>query len=554
MSSPGITGRRALRVLVTEDCRTDRRLVAAMLESGPARSEQQVVVEEAETLAATLELLLVGGIDCLLLDLQLPDADALVGLKQVLTAAPDLPVVVLTGTDDADLAARALSWGAQDYLVKGRVDVDGLLRTIRHAMERKEVQNALSQALSERTRALEQLSLSEQRFRRSFEDAPFGVLLGERAADGGWTVAEANTELADLLSVTSADLVGTDVLRRLHDDDKPAGLAWLDLLPQANQPAAVLEVRLTHPGREPTWTRLIGSTIRDQDGSAVQVLVQVQDIHERRQAQDQLRDYSFVDALTNLPNRLLALDRINQALARAARTGRSIAVMYVDLDHFKVVNDSLGHGVGDELLRVVGARLPQAVRPEDTVARIGGDEFVVCCDDLPAEAGAAELEAVSIAERMRHHLERPVSVGEHELAITVSVGIALSGDQRRTADELLRDADTALYRAKDNGRSRWEVFDDALREEALGRLETERALRQALERVQLAVHYQPVLDLASGEVIGAEALLRWQHPSAGLLSPDEFIRIAEETGLIADRALGPGAGLRDPRPLEPHRG
>jgi diguanylate cyclase (GGDEF)-like protein len=206
--------------------------------------------------------------------------------------------------------------------------------------------------------------------------------------------------------------------------------------------------------------------------------------------------------------------------------------MYLDLDHFKVINDSLGHGAGDDLLRIVGARLPESVRPEDTVARIGGDEFIVCCDDLPPEPRAAEVEAIAIAERARNSLERPANVAGQDLSVTVSVGIAVTNDQRRTADELLRDADTALYRAKDKGRSRWEVFDDALRAEAIGRLETERDLRDALDRMQLATVYQPIVELTSGRVVGAEALLRWHHPSAGLMPPAEFIRVAEETGLI----------------------
>jgi diguanylate cyclase (GGDEF)-like protein/PAS domain S-box-containing protein len=458
-----------------------------------------------------------------LLDWGLPDAQGLTGVEQVLTLAPATPVVVLTGLDDDEAARRAIHLGAQDYLTKNRLDPETLLRTVRHAIERQQAKN-------DRLRTLAALSISEQRFRRAFEDAPVGVALLEDHG-AGWEVLEANAGLSTIVGRSTTTLAGPGLLRSLNGEDTDAVHAWLSQVQESEHPGSI-EARIVRPDGEQSWVKFVGSAIRDGEGTAMQVLVQVEDIHERRQAQEQIRDYSFVDALTKLPNRLLALDRITQALARATRTGHSVAVMYVDLDHFKVVNDSLGHRAGDELLQVVGARLPQAVRPDDTVARIGGDEFVICCEDLPAEAGAAELEAVSIAERVRTHLERPVTIDDVDTIITISIGIAVSSATRTTADEMLRDADTALYRAKDRGRSRWEVFDDALREEAVGRLETERALRQALEHVQLAVHYQPVISLTSGEVVGAEALLRWEHPSAGLIAPDDFIRIAEETGLI----------------------
>ena len=508
-----------VRLLVVEDSQVHQTLVAAMLRVGA----DNVHVDPVTTLSAALQKLTSAAYDLVLLDLGLPDAAGLTGLELVLDHTPTTPVVVLTGLEDDDTASRAVNLGAQDYLTKARLDPETLLRTVRYAIERQQAKNSLMSTL-------QQLAISEQRFRRAFEDAPVGVALLEETAQG-WVVVEANVGLSTIVGRSSQTLSGPGFLRSLNGDDSEAVHTWLGQIAHAGQ-ADNLEARVVRPDGEQAWVKLVGSAIRDEAGVALQVLVQVEDINERRQAQEQIRDYSFVDALTKLPNRLLALDRITQALARAARTGHSVAVMYVDLDHFKVVNDSLGHAAGDELLRVVGARLPQAVRPDDTVARIGGDEFVICCEDLPAEPGAAELEAVAIAERVRTHLERPVTIDGVDTLVTTSIGIAVSSATRGTADEMLRDADTALYRAKDRGRSRWEVFDDALREEAVGRLETERALRQALEHVQLAVHYQPVISLATGDVVGAEALLRWNHPSAGLIAPEDFIRIAEETGLI----------------------
>jgi diguanylate cyclase (GGDEF)-like protein/PAS domain S-box-containing protein len=515
------------KVLVIDDSLDDQVLIGAMFDL----SATVVHAARAGTVADAIDLLAGGDFDCVLLDLGLPDATGLEGLTRLAQVASGVATVVLTGRDSATLAMQAVAAGAQDYLVKGRIDVDTLLRTVRYAIERQRNQNELAAALADRTSALDALADSESRFRRAFEDAHIGMALSSFEPEGARIIA-ANKSLEGLLRCPSEELVGQPLTNWIHPEDlELARGGFLRALNGPDHPFGI-EVRMVRADGELTWVELTGSLIRDSNGELWQSLTQVEDVNERRFAQEQIEQYSFVDALTRLPNRLLALDRIRQALARAARSGRSVAVMYIDLDHFKVINDSLGHNAGDELLRVVGARLPEAVRPEDTVARIGGDEFIVCCDDLPAEAGAAEVEAVAIAERARASLERPVAVDGLDLSVTVSVGIAISGDQRRSAEELLRDADTALYRAKDKGRSRWEVFDDALRAEAVGRLETERDLRDALDKLQLATVYQPIVEMTSGMVIGAEALLRWQHPSAGLMPPAEFIRVAEETGLI----------------------
>jgi diguanylate cyclase (GGDEF)-like protein/PAS domain S-box-containing protein len=516
------------RVLIVDDSAGDHVLIEAMFSASTAPVDTMA----AATLAEAVDHLAIGGYDCVLLDLNLPDAAGLDGLARLLDLDTKTAIVVLTGTDDNDLALAAVAAGAQDYLVKGRIDVDTLTRAVRYAVERQRIQNDLANALTERTCALEALEDSESKFRRAFEDAHVGMALSSYEADGGWCVVAANKSLEWLLRTSAETIIGERLLDWIHPEDRDIAVKGYDRATAGSERPFGVEVRLIRADDDVTWVKLTGSLVRDHDGKLWQSITQVEDINERRLAQEQIEQYSFVDALTRLPNRLLALDRIRQALARSGRSGRSVAVMYLDLDHFKVINDSLGHGAGDDLLRIVGARLPESVRPEDTVARIGGDEFIVCCDDLPPEPGAAEVEAIAIAERARNSLERPANVAGQDLSVTVSVGIAVTNDQRRTAEELLRDADTALYRAKDKGRSRWEVFDDALRAEAIGRLETERDLRDALDRMQLATVYQPIVELATGRVVGAEALLRWHHPSAGLMPPAEFIRVAEETGLI----------------------
>jgi diguanylate cyclase (GGDEF)-like protein/PAS domain S-box-containing protein len=514
--SSGDAGSTAMFVI--DDSATDRRLISALLEQTGGRFR----TSEASTMAEALTRLASEQFSCVLLDLQLPDATGLDGLRTLAATIPTTAVVVLTGTDSPEVALEAVASGAQDYLIKGRIDVETLHRTVRYAVERQRIQNALAS-----TRAA--LEMSESRFRHAFDDAPIGMALSTIDAEGTRSIIATNRALGTMLGTNHRELVGGTLMDRVHPDDR-ATAAQEAAVRRAG--ATTAEVRMRRDDGSFTWLKLTASLISDPEGIVKQTLVRFEDINEQRQAQQQITDYSFLDALTSLPNRLLALDRIRQALARCSRTGRRRAVLYLDDDHYTGVNDSLGHGVGDEVLRVVGARLLQAVRPEDTAARIGGDEFVVCCDDLPAELGAAEMEAVEIAERIRGHLERTVTVDGRDLSVTVSIGITISGEQSRNADELMRDADTALYRAKANGRSRWEVFDDALRAEAVGRLETERALRQALERVQLAVHYQPVVAIATREVVSAEALLRWKHPSGVLSTPSEFVRVAEETGLI----------------------
>ena len=248
---------------------------------------------------------------------------------------------------------------------------------------------------------------------------------------------------------------------------------------------------------------------------------------ERKRAEVELLRLALHDTLTGLPNRALFLDRLEVALARARRVDAGVAVLFVDIDRFKVVNDSLGHQAGDRLLTLVAARLSEQVEPGDTVARFGGDEFALLCTGIRAEP-----DAVRVAQRVAQAVSAPFTLDETEVFLTTSVGIAMSDPTHQSAPALVRDADAAMHRAKERGRSRHELFDQVMRTAAMRRLETENALHRALQRRELRLHYQPEISLDDGRVTGFEALVRWNHPHRGLLSPAEFIPLAEETGLI----------------------
>lgn len=363
---------------------------------------------------------------------------------------------------------------------------------------------------------------SEETFRLTFEDAPIGMAIV--SLDGRYV--EVNRALTESLQRTREQLVGASFEDITHPDDLETDLAHGARLLDGSLDSFQVDKRYLTPGGDTMWARLTVSVVRDADGSPVHFVNQVEDVTEMRLAQEQLERRALYDHLTGLANRSLLLDRLAHALTQHARTGNLVAVAFADLDHFKRLNDSLGHDAGDRMLKAVAERMTGAVRPGDTVARIGGDEFVVVLEGVDSAEHAGEL-----LDELLAAVELPLHIDGHEVVPRLSAGLTVN-DGTGVAEEVLRDADTALYVAKDAGRSRWEVFHDVYRRDALRRLSVETELRTAIDRGQFLLHYQPVVELDTRRTVAYEALVRWMHPRRGLLLPGEFVQIAEESDLI----------------------
>ena len=364
----------------------------------------------------------------------------------------------------------------------------------------------------------ENLHRSERRFRSLVQNASDVIAV----TDTGGNVLYISPAVRTMLGYTPEDLLGTFAFDFVHPDDTATTQRFLlDVLTE-RRGSRRIEVKAHHA--DGTWRRLmINGTNMVRDQSVGGVVINIRDVTERTSLEEQLKYQAYHDPLTHLPNRTLFRDRLQQAID----SGTTPAVLFLDLDDFKAVNDSMGHAVGDELLNHVAERLMNCLRPDDLAARLGGDEFAVLVEDA-----ASADDAARVAERVIDMLSRPFRLHGKELSVHGSIGVAASSGSNDTADTLLRDGDVAMYMAKGRGKGRYEIFDPAMREEIINRLQLRADLEHAIERKEFSINYQPTVRLATGEVTGLEALIRWNHPVRGMVPPSEFIPIAEETGLI----------------------
>ncbi len=337
--------------------------------------------------------------------------------------------------------------------------------------------------------------------------------------------ASVNRAMCQILGYSRQELLSLDFKAITHPDEPHKAIEIHKALLAGAAATYETEKRFIHRDGHEVWAHLGLATVQAADGSVRYFIAHMEDVTQRRSLQEELAHRAMHDPLTGLPNRALFLDRLDQALARAERSGDRVAVLFVDLDRFKLVNDAMGHKVGDEVLIETGSRLREASRKHDTVARLGGDEFTILCELKRAE------HARTIAERVLACFEEPFTHDGAEFYLTASVGIRLSDNQGSAAELVLQDADSALYNAKQQGRARFELFDPAVRLKPSA-FATENELRRALRDEQLCIHYQPTIDLRENCITGLEALVRWVHPIRGLVPPNEFIPAAEASGLI----------------------
>ena len=381
------------------------------------------------------------------------------------------------------------------------------------------------QDISERKRAEQKIRAAEQRYRTLVEQIPAVTYIDP--VDDPDTSLYTSPQIEQMLGYTPQEWQNEKLWpKRLHPDDRERILAADKRFEAGGGEPFREEYRLLAKDDSVVWVREEAVLVRDEAGEPLYWQGVFYDLTERKALEERLHYQAFHDYLTDLPNRQLFMDRLGQALRRTRRWHNQVAVLFMDLDGFKVVNDSLGHEVGDLLLTVVAQRLRRCLRPEDTLARFGGDEFVMLIEavDDPAQA-------VRVAERITEELRRPFIMEGRDLYVIASIGISLGDARTHDPDDLLREADTAMYRVKDEGGD-FRVFNPAMYKRAFTRLEVENDLRRAIEQEEFVIHYQPMVDLQTGELWGMEALVRWDHPERGLLEPSEFVPVAEESGLV----------------------
>jgi diguanylate cyclase (GGDEF)-like protein/PAS domain S-box-containing protein len=449
-----------------------------------------------------------------LLDLHLPDTQGLEGFRQVAGALPGVPVIILTNCNEESTAASAVRGGAQDYLIKREVNAALLHRAILYAIERQRAEQALVKV--------------KERYALAVAGANDCIWDWDAASEGAYFSPRWN-ELVGLPADAQVDRLQY-WFDRIHPEDIAELRRILRSHSEVERTHFEHEHRLRHENGEYIWVYARGVILADASGRAVRMAGSISSIAKRKQTENQLIHRALHDPLTGLPNRVLFIDRLQQALRRFKRNNDlRFAVLYFDLDRFKFVNDSLGHSAGDSLLVSIARRLMSAIRPGDTVARMGGDEFAVLVSDIEDESDTRQ-----VSERIHRLFQQEFSIAGRGMYSSASIGVAVVTRQYESPEELLRDADLAMYRAKRSETENTVIYDTTMHKAAISRLNMEMDLRRAMARGEFIVYYQPIVTLAERRIVAFEALLRWMHPEKGLLSPDSFLSVVEDTGMLAN--------------------
>jgi diguanylate cyclase (GGDEF)-like protein/PAS domain S-box-containing protein len=496
------------RILVIQN---DAAAAKAIVEALSHCSDESFQVEWVRRCSEGLERL--DGVEAILVDLYLPDSRGMDTFERLFGAAPQIPILVLIDPQDESTAKLAVQCGAQDYLLKDRLDAYLLPKTVGSMIERAAYSEAL---FEEKERA--QVTLN------SIGDAVVST-------DISGQITYLNGVAEDLTGWSQKEAVGRpleEVFRILDAATRQTAQNPVRLAIRNNSTVA-LSANCVLVRRDGVEAAIEDSTapIHDRRGAVTGAVMVFHDATAARAMTVKMSYLAQHDSLTDLPNRVLLNDRLSEAITLSGRHQRKLAVLFLDLDRFKHINDSLGHVVGDCLLQSVARRLFTCVRNSDTVGRQGGDEFVLLLWEV-RHAEDAAITAANILEALR----KPHHIGEHELHITASIGIVTYPDDGTDAATLMKKADLALYHAKETGRDSYQFFKPEMNARAIERQSLENGLRYAIERRELVLHYQPKLNLATGGIIGVEALIRWRHPQRGLVLPGKFIAIAEDSGLI----------------------
>lgn len=500
---------------------------------------------EAKNGREGLEIFAQEAPDLVICDLRMPEVDGLEVIEKITKESPDTPIIVVSGTGIIGDAIEAIRCGAWNYLLKPIQDMPVLLHAINQALERSRLivenrayQEHLEEEVTKRTHALQKavkdlnqsntkLKNSEQKYRVIFDNLQDVYL--EMHLDG--KITEISPSISHISQYGREDILDKSInhiFPSLNDRDR--------LLARLRTENKIFDYEIHLQDKDETLIpcSLNASYQVGADQSGDKICATLRDITDRKLAEARIEHLAFYDALTELPNRRLLLDRLEQNISRARRYGHYGAMLFLDLDRFKNINDSLGHPVGDALLQAVSKQLLQDLRSDDTVSRLGGDEFVMLLSDLGNDPTTAAALAQQKAEHIKLRLAEKNIIDGHELHITPSIGVAMfpSGkNSQETGNDILRYADTAMYRAKDDGRDTIRFFLPSMQSAADNRLATEKELRYALDRNELSLYFQPQVN-SNGQILGAETLARWKHPEKGFISPATFIPIAEATGLI----------------------